>query len=310
MHHRLSKQLLRRKSTVEMLEKRANALSNQRFVQRNGRINIERRGLQHSSWQDLYHRLLSMAWPAFLGWLFAGYIATNLVFALAYLLEKDSVANATSLLDTFFFSVQTMATIGYGVMAPKTPYANLLVVIEALFGLLGVAMATGLMFARFSRPTARVLFSRVAVIAPYNGVPTLMFRAANQRGNQILEARLWVTLARDELTQEGHYLRRLHDLKLVRQHSPFFELTWTAMHPIDEDSPFYGKTQEFLAQSQAEIIVTLTGTDGTFAQTVHARHSFVVGEILWNMRFVDIFSKLPNGRRVLDYTHFHEVIPL
>lgn len=301
----------RKRRALEIVDDRATVSSEaQRMLQRNGRLSTERRGMPQAPLQDVYHWLLSISWVSFLGLIVGTYLAANFFFAIAYLLEKDSVTNAQSVMDTFFFSVQTMATIGYGVMAPKTLYANWLVAIEALVGLVGVAMGTGLMFARFSRPTARVLFSQVAVIAPYNGVPTLMFRTANQRGNQILEARLWATVAKDEVTPEGHFMRRLYDLQLIRNHTPFFELTWTAMHPIDETSPFYGKTPEALATSKAEVLVTLTGIDGTFAQTVHARHSFVVREILWNMRFVDIFSTLPDGRRMIDYTRFHEVIPL
>jgi len=237
------------------------------------------------------------------------YLITNTLFAIAYLIGPDNIANARpgSFADAFFFSVQTMATIGYGAMFPKTLYANILVAIEAFVGLLGVAMATGLMFARFSRPTARVLMSQTAVIMPYNGIPTLMFRAANKRGNQILEARLWVTLIRDELTSEGYPMRRLYDMKLIRDHSPFFVLTWTAMHPLDEDSPLYGETPESLAQSNAEILISLTGIDETVAQTVHTRHVYAVRNIYWQHRFTDIISLTPDGQRVIDYTHFHDV---
>lgn len=277
-----------------------------------GRINIFRLGEHHTPWGDLYHLLLTMTWIEFLGLVSGLYFVTNLLFAIAYLLGGDCIANAKpgSLTDAFFFSVQTMATIGYGALYPKTTYAHLLVTIEALIGLLGVAIATGLMFARFSRPTARVLFSNTAVIMPYNGVPTLMFRAGNKRGNQILEARLWVTLLREESTLEGYSIRRIYDLKLTRSHSPFFVLSWTGMHPIDEDSPLYGETIESLVESSAEILITLTGTDETVAQTVHARHAYAVKDILWNYKFVDVFSFLPTGERVLDFTLFHDVVPL
>jgi inward rectifier potassium channel len=273
---------------------------------------VQQVGVQHSPWNDLYHLLLEMSWTAFFILTCGVYVITNLLFAVAYMLGGDCIANASpgSLLDHFFFSVQTMATIGYGSLYPKTVYANVLVSIEALFGLLGLALATGLMFARFSRPTARVLFSNVAVISPYDGVPTLMFRAANQRGNQILEARLWVTLARDEITPEGHTMRRIYDLRLLRSHSPFFAITWTALHPIDAHSPFYGETPESLAESETEVLVTLTGTDETVAQSIHARQSYAVRDILWGMRFVDLFSQTPEGQRVIDYRHFHDVIPL
>jgi len=168
-------------------------------------------------------------------------------------------------------------------------------------------MVTGLMFARFSRPTARVLFSRVAVIAPYNGVPTLMMRVANERRNQILEAQIGVSLLRDEVTKEGQFIRRFYDLKLVRSQTRIFSLSWLVMHEIDESSPLYGETLESMIQAQPDIVVTLTGLDETVAQTVHARHYYIAEEILWNMRFVDIFSTKPDGRRLLDLTRFHDV---
>ena len=202
-----------------------------------------------------------------------------------------------------------MASIGYGAMYPRTYYANAVVAIEALFGLMGLAIATGLMFARFSQPSARVLFSRVAAISTYNGVPMLMFRTANERHNQILEAQVKLTLVRDEISSEGQFMRRFYDLKLVRSASPVFALTWTVMHPIDETSPLYDMTTEDMANDNFELVVTLTGIDETVNQTIHARHSFLADEILFNMRFLDILSVSSDGRRVVDYTRFHDVVP-
>jgi inward rectifier potassium channel len=261
---------------------------------------------------DLYHWLLTLSWPGFFTLISLLYLITNSLFALAYLAGGDCIANARpgSFQDAFYFSVQTMATIGYGAMYPRTDYANIIVAIQALFGLWGVAMITGLAFARFSKPTARVIFSRVAVIAPFNGVPTLMYRTANQRFNQILEAQQRATLIRDEVTIEGEVMRRFYDLELLRSQSPIFALTWTVMHPIDENSPLYKLTAKDLVEQQAEIVITLTGIDETVSQTIHARHSFVASEILWNLRFVDIISRTPEGKRVVDYTRFHEVKPL
>jgi inward rectifier potassium channel len=253
-----------------------------------------------------------MSWSTFFALTVGLYLVSNLFFAVAYLVGGDNIANATpgSLVDTFFFSVQTMATIGYGALYPKTVYANVLVTIEALTGLLGVAMITGLMFARFSRPSARVLFSKVAVIAPHNGVPMLIFRAANRRSNQIVEARMWVTLARDEVTEEGEHIRRIYDLRLIRNHTPLFFLTWTAFHPIDENSPLYGETAESLREAETIIFVILTGIDETVTQTVHARHTFSMDEIHWNKRFVDVFCRAPDGRRAINYSYFHDIEPL
>jgi inward rectifier potassium channel len=171
-------------------------------------------------------------------------------------------------------------------------------------------MATGLMFARFSRPTARVLFSRVAVIAPHNGLPCLMLRVANERRNQILEAQMRLSLLRDEITTEGHFIRRFYDLKLIRHQTQIFALSWIVMHVIDENSPLYGETPESLAEVNADIVATLMGIDETVSQTVHARRYYLTDEILWNMRFVDILVKKPDGRRLLDFTRFHEIEPL
>jgi inward rectifier potassium channel len=282
------------------------------LISPNGRTTFLQVNAKSAFWRDLYYLLLTMSWLQFLGLAIALYLVSNLLFAVAYVLGGESIANARpgSIVDAFFFSIQTMATIGYGAMYPKTFYANWLVAIEALIGLLGVAMITGLMFARFSRPSARVVFSRVAIVMPYDGVPTLMFRTANKRGNQILEARLWATLVRSETTVEGYSMRRIYDLNLVRSHSPLFTLTWTAMHPIDETSPFYGETPESLANSDADIIVSLTGLDETVSQTIHARESYAVSDLIWNRRFVDVIFSLPNGQRVVDYSYFHDVMTL
>ncbi|MBD2041516.1 ion channel [Microcoleus sp. FACHB-672] len=279
---------------------------------RNSRLNVIRRGVLRSYRSDLYHFLVTLSWPGFLALITLSYVAANTLFALAYLAGGDCIENAQpgSFRDTFVFSVQTMATIGYGSMYPRTNYAHGLVALEALVGLLGFAMGTGIMFARFSLPTARVLFSRVAVIAPYDGVPTLMFRTANQRDNFILEAQVRVTLVRNEVTKEGHFMRRFYDLQLVRRETPIFALSWTVMHQIDETSPLYNATPESLAEAETELVITLTGTDESVSQTLHTRHAFLSSEILWNMRFVDILSRMPDGRRLVDYTHFHDVMPV
>ena len=284
----------------------------QRFdIVSNRRFDVVRKGIPHSKWRDPYHLLLTLNWSWFIGLTGASYIVANALFALLYLAGGDCIQNARPgyFSDAFFFSVQTMASIGYGAMYPKTDYANVLVTIEALVGLMGLAMGTGLMFARFSRPTARVLFSGVAIIAPLNGVPTLMFRAANERRNQILEAQMGVSLLRNEVTAEGESMRRFYDLKLLRSQTRNFSLTWTVMHQIDESSPLYGETPESLAETETDIVITLTGLDETVSQTVHARHYYMTEEILWNMRFVDILSRKSDGRRMIDYTRFHDVTP-
>src|SRR5947207_3451135 len=222
-------------------------------------------GLRRPWFGDLYHFALRLSWCSFLLGGVALYVAANAVFALCYLVQPGAIANARpgSFADAFFFSVQTMATVGYGQMSPATLYANLIVTIETAVGLGSFAVAAGLVFARFSRPTARILFSRVAVIGPYNGVPTLSFRLANQRRNQILQAEVTLTLLRDERTAEGTLIRRFYDLNLARYRSPVFALTFTVMHPIDRDSPLSDATAASLAAQNAELIVTATGIDET-----------------------------------------------
>ena len=274
--------------------------------------NIERLGVTHSYWGDLYHILLTISWFAFILLVSGCYLVVNGLFAIAYSLDSGAIANMRTdhFQDLFFFSVQTMASIGYGAMYPTSTYTHSLVVIESIFGLFFIAMTTGLVFARFSLPTARLLYSRVAVVAPFNGVPTLMFRTANERRNYILEAQLWVTLVRDEITEEGEHIRRFHDLPLVRSHTPVFSLSWTAMHRLTSESPFYGETPETLRERRAEIIVTLTGVDETLSQTSHARHSLSAHDIFWNHKFVDIISTSESGRSIVDYNHFHSIEPV
>lgn len=277
-----------------------------------GRFQIIGLGVWYSYWRDPYHLLLTVPWIGFLGIVVSTYISVNVFFALLYLAQPGSVANApsNSFLDMFFFSVQTLATIGYGAMYPQTPYANAIVTIEALVGIVGTAVTTGLAFARFSRPTARVVFSDVAVITSFDGTPTLMFRSANQRRNQILEAQMQVYLLRDEITPEGQFIRRFYDLRLLRHRTPSFTLSWTSMHPIDAESPLYGMTPDLLRQMQVSIVASLSGIDETVMQTIHARHNYGAQDILWNHQFVDIFHNAEDGHRYMDFSQFHEAVPM
>jgi inward rectifier potassium channel len=269
---------------------------------------VRRVGARSITRRDVYHLLLTMPWRWFFGVQAFAYLIFNVVFALFYLAVPGSVANATpgSFTDAFFFSVQTMATIGYGVMAPATLYGNVMVTIEALLGFASFAVAAGLIFGRFSQPTARVLFSRVAVVTSFNGVPTLMFRCANERRNQIFEARVHVDFARQEVSAEGMELRRSYELDLARDRNPQFSLSWTVMHPIDVASPLYGIDPDLLAGQEASIVVTLTGIDETLSQTVFARTAYRADEILWGRKFVDILSETEEGETLVDYRRFHE----
>ncbi|MEL6775950.1 MAG: ion channel [Cyanobacteria bacterium J06597_16] len=275
---------------------------------------IERIGDPHSYWGDIYHLLLTMPWLSFISLTSVLYLVVNALFAWAYSLggvvADINGEGLESFQDLFFFSVQTMAAIGYGAMHPENAYAHWLVVIESLVGLFFIATTTGLVFARFSLPTARILFSNVAVIAPFNGVPTLMFRTANKRKNYILEAQLWVTLVRDEYSSEGDFMRRFHDIPLVRSHTPVFSLSWTAMHQILPGGLLDGDTVETLKRDRAQIIVTLTGLDETLAQTIHARHTFAAEDIYWDHRFADILLTGRHGRRVINFNQFNIIHPI
>jgi inward rectifier potassium channel len=278
---------------------------------RRGEVPVVRVGVPRRLGADIYPYLLKAPWPAVLAILGSAYLLANTLFALLYLATGNGIANARpgSFSDAFFFSVQTMATVGYGVMAPKTVPAQLLMTVESVTGLLGFAVATGLMFAKFSRPTARVVFSRRAAIGMRDGKPTLMVRMGNERGNQLVDARASLMFVRDERTGEGELVRRLHPLPLVHAETPLFVVTWTALHVIDAASPLFGASAESLARSDAELVVTLVGVDDIFSTSVYARHSYLADELAFGSRFADVMTRLPDGRFQVDFSHFHDLVP-
>ena len=211
----------------------------------------------------------------------------------------------------FFFSIQTFATIGYGQIAPNGMASNLVVTVEALVGLMYQALATGLLFARFTRPTAALLFSRRAVVGPYSGSQGLMFRIVNRRRNEIIELEAQVLFSAVEPDNRGGTVRRYSPLPLERNKVTFFPLSWTIVHPIDSASPMAGQTPEDLERSQAEILVLLTGVDEALEQTVHARSSYRADEIVWNARFQSMFLSADGGPRVsVDISRVHDIEPV
>lgn len=269
-------------------------------------------GLRRAPVADLYHSLITWSWLRLFATMGVAYVLSISAFALVYLALGDGAiehARLESFEDAFFFSFQTMATIGYGHMLPKTLAANLVSVLQVMIGLAGTALSTGLVFAKFARPTARVLFSRVAVVTRFDGQPALLFRVANERGNQIVEAQLNVALLLDEVTAEGERVRRAYDLTLRRERSLLFSLTWLAVHPIGPGSPLFHLTAARLREGTATLIVSLTGLDEHLGQTVHARHAYTAEELLIGQRFVDVIDRLPDGSRLIDYRRFHDVIP-
>jgi inward rectifier potassium channel len=266
-------------------------------------------GQRLAPYEDFYHWVLTLTWPAFFGWVTVAYLVTNTLFGVAFWLARGSIANAGGFSDCFFFSVETFATLGYGVMAPQTLAGHVLVTFEALAGILASASITGVTFARLARPSARILFSQKAVIANRDGVPHLQFRMANWRRNQIGEAQLHVLVLLTETTREGETIRRPTSIKLVRDKNPMFLLTWTAMHPIDAESPFYGGEEAMakLVAMKAEIYLILTGLDETLAQTIHTRYRYALDDIVYNARFADILSVNDDGTRVIDFDKFHDL---
>jgi inward rectifier potassium channel len=283
---------------------------------RGSSIDVHAIGRQQNFWNDAYYLLLHASWGRLLLIFLAVFFGFNLFFAVLYYLAPHGLANTGEAADVprfwrdFFFSVHTLATIGYGNVYPVTLYANIIVTLEAIVGFLLAALTTGLAFTRFARPTARIMFSEVAVVAPFEGVPAIQVRAINQRHNLILEARATASVLRSFQDDQGHLMRRFADLKLVRDANPVFALSWTLMHKIDETSPFHGRTAQEIIDSGDEIIVVISGTDQSLAQTIHGRAVYTADQFRWGMRFVDILSGTHQGRRTLDYTKFHLVEPV
>jgi inward rectifier potassium channel len=260
--------------------------------------------------RDVYYQFLRVRWSLALAGIVVFYLALNALFACAYL-ACGGVTNARprSFFDAFCFSVETMGTIGYGAMYPSSVTANTIMILESVTSLVVTALATGLVFAKFSRSTARVAFSKHAVVGPIDGVPTLTLRVGNERGNTILEGTVRLSIVRTEHTKEGVLFYRLYDLRLSRERSAMITRSWTVFHPIDRDSPLYGATPESMARDEVELVVTLIGLDDTSMQPVHARKRYLHGEILWGARHVDILTERDDGALVIDVRKFHLVTP-
>ena len=268
-------------------------------------------GMERALHKDVYHFILARGWPTFFALVAVTFLGANLLFASLYLMQPGSIAHVRpgSFEDSFYFSVQTIATIGYGGMYPVTRYAHIVVVIEAITGMLGIALITGLTFTRFARPSARVVFSNKVTITPRDGVPHLMFRMANWRRNRIVEAQLRVVALVTERTREGEVLRRQIDVPLVRDRTAVFFLTWTAMHKIDAESPFYGPDAlEKLATQNAGLYLSLMGYDETIGQTIIARREYALSDIVAGARFADVLGADDRGRFQIDFRKFHDVV--
>ncbi len=276
------------------------------------KFNIEGLGAWYHHWREPYHLLLNIPWKYFIVLMSVFYLVLNGGFALAYFFGIDGIENAIegSFSDAFFFSIHTFSTIGYGNMYPTNLYTHILVTLEAFVSLLGIALITGLAFARFSQSNAKILFSDVVVVLPYDNVPTLMLRVSNQRKNYILEAKMRVYLMWDEVSKEGDFFRRVHELKLLRDHNPTLAMTWTVMHPIDENSPLFGVNLDTLKRKKAMLLTSLSGIDESIAQTMYARSSYGFRDILWDHQFQDVIYHTPDGHRYIDLSFFHRTKPV
>ena len=259
---------------------------------------------------DVSHAVLALSWPATLGAILGVFLLLNALFAQAFV-WVGGVENAApgSFKDAFFFSVQTMATIGYGAMYPHSDAAEALVVLESMVGLVVTAIATGLVFVRFARVRGRVVFSKQVALGLFDGKPHLQIRVGNGRSNRIFDAQFRLMLVRTVKTAEQTTLYRTSDLELVRDHAPTLQRAWNLLHLIDESSPLFGATPELLASQDAEIQIAITGTDETTLQPVHGRYTWETPSFAWGMRLADVLSESPEGDVVLDLRHFDEVVP-
>ena len=263
-----------------------------RLINRDGNFNIKLVNQPFSAWLNLYNRLIIMSWPRFGIMVFSAFLVVNFIFAIIYFsigVEHFSGIIATNsfekFYETFFFSAQTLTTVGYGRISPVGFWVSLISAIESLLGLLSFALATGLLYGKFSRPVAHIGYSKTALIAPYLDTQAFMFRIINERSHQLIEVSAQAVLSRLEKKEDGSLIRKYYSLKLERNLVNFFPSNWTIVHAITEESPLFGQTQKELDEAEAEVLILIKGFDDAFAQTVHSRNSYTADEIIWNAKF-------------------------
>jgi inward rectifier potassium channel len=263
-------------------------------------------------WRDIYHFILTLSWPQFAGLVLGIYVFINLCFAMLYLLGGRCIAGLVpgSFSDVFFFSVETLATVGYGHAYPDTLYGHCVATLEIMVGLFGLAVMTGLIFVRFSRPTARIKFSEVAVVAPFNGFPTLMIRVANLRHHAMVEAEFRLLLGRSELTREGEDVRCFYPLRLQFDHLINFPAALTLRHVIDETSPLFGLTPQDFKLADSRMLTSVVCVDPVIQAPIQSQTEYLHDQIAWNRRFAEIYSEDSVGRYTVDYSKFHDTIDL
>jgi inward rectifier potassium channel len=267
-------------------------------------------GLHTPLSSNVYHICMTIPWSVFFGSVAGVFLTANILFALLYSLGHDPIAhlNPAGFLGRFFFSVETFATVGYGDMHPQTLYGHVVAMTEIFIGLISIALMTGLIFARFSRPRALIMTAKHPVINTFQGKQTLTIRAANARQNVIVDARAKLRLIRNETTAEGLEIRRLYDLKLIREQHPIFSLGWSIMHVIDESSPLFGQDAESLNKTKAGLILTMSGVDETTSQIMHSRHMYTADAIRWHYKYVDLLSTDEEGIHHVDFAKFHDIV--
>src|SRR5882757_528207 len=267
-------------------------------------------GLHLNFWADVSHRCMTASWPAFIGGAALVFVAFNAFFATFYWIGDQPISNVPggAYIDYLYFSIETLSTAGYGDMHPQTHYGHFIATVELFTGIFSMSLMTGLIFARFSRPNARLLFADNPVISSHEGKPTLMVRFANERHNIIgnATARLW--LLKNVVSTEGQPLRRFYELPLVRNEHPALALSWTLYHVLNEESPLYGLNADDLEASRVSLVVVVSGYDVVAAQTVHARRSYDHSDIRFGQRYADILDASEDGRIRIDYGKFHQTI--
>ena len=265
-------------------------------------------GVNLSFWADISHRSMTASWPAFIGGAALVFVVFNAVFATFYWIGNQPISNVPGgdYIDYLYFSIETLSTAGYGDMHPQTHYGHFIAAVELFTGIFSMSLMTGLIFARFSRPNARLLFAENPVISSHEGKPTLMVRFVNERHNIIGNAAAKLWLMRNEVSLEGGTLRRFYELPLVRDEHPALALSWTIYHVIDEQSPLNGMTADDVAASDVSLVVVVSGYDVVAAQTIHARKSYDYPAILFGQRYADILDRTEDGRLRIDYGKFHE----
>ncbi|MBV8901854.1 MAG: ATP-sensitive inward rectifier potassium channel 10 [Verrucomicrobia bacterium] len=276
---------------------------------RAGQFEFVKLNAKRFDWRDTYHTILTLSWPGFAGFVFGIYLLINVVFAALYMLGPHAVAEMApgSFSDAFFFSVETLATVGYGHMYPESFYGHLIATLEIIVGMFGLAVITGLIFVRFSRPTARIQFSKVAVIAPYDGVPHLMIRVANLRHQAMVEPEFRMLLMRNVITAEGDEVRRFRLLKLEFDHLVAFPAVLTVRHRIDEESPLFGMTSKDFQQQDIRIMASIVGVDTVIVAPVQSFGDYNYDQIEWNRRFVEIYDQNEEGEWTVDYARIDEI---